>query len=82
MRKVTAMELATLPCRRIARTATRALLAAAALALGGCAAAPADADASRAQLGCQVDLLVQFSPSVARPSSTGVPAGTRAGLRL
>ena len=55
------------PPRR-ARIALRGLALAAALALGACASAPADP--AQARPGCQVDLLVQFSPSVARPSST------------
>lgn len=73
MRNVLAMRVVPSPgrsSRRVARTAAHALVFAAALALGGCASAPADADAAQARVGCQVDLLVQFSPSVARPSST------------
>lgn len=73
MRSVTAMGLGNPPCRRsspVARAAAHALVLGAALALGGCASAPADAGAAQARVGCQVDLLVQFSPSVARPSST------------
>jgi hypothetical protein len=53
---------------RRAWTAARALVLAGAVVLAGCAAAPADT--AQARGGCQVDLLVQFTPSVARPSST------------
>ncbi len=51
-----------------ARSAAGALAVALAIALAGCAAAPAGPAEARG--GCQVDLLVQFTPSVARPSST------------
>jgi hypothetical protein len=73
MRNVSAMTLE-IPTRsrpaRSARTAVQAFALAALLALGGCASTPSDAQAPRAGTGCEVDLLVQFSPSVARPGST------------
>jgi hypothetical protein len=62
--------------RRLARSGAAVLLLAAALAAGGCASAPAaGADTGQPRSGCQVDLLVQFSPSVARPGSTAFLQG-------
>lgn len=50
------------PIGPVARPGAALLIA---FALGGCASAPAAAP----DAGCRVDLLVQFSPSVARPTS-------------
>jgi hypothetical protein len=61
---------------RAARAAALGLVLAGALAAGGCASAPAgETEARQPRVGCQVDLLVQFSPSIARPSSTAFLQG-------
>lgn len=57
------------PALRGRGSVARAAALCAALWLSGCASAPSEADAAAAA-GCTVDILVQFSPSVARPGST------------
>lgn len=59
------------PFRR-APARARIALVALAVALVACASTPDDAGAGAPTApGCSVDLLVQFSPAVARPSSAG-----------
>jgi hypothetical protein len=61
---------------RAARAAGLGLVLAGAFAAAGCASAPAaGTDSPPSRAGCQVDLLVQFSPSIARPSSTAFLQG-------